>query len=214
VARLLGRQVAEETARYMDDPDVRIKHPVNDDDEGRKALMRNGWNIRGGKIFRQTSLGEIAYCAEEVMFGRIPDYDPVAAKDFTQQRAAWQPEYRDAFVRYLHARGDQRALSPSEQNALSEGISEGGGYLVPPDVGAEILARRARASVMRQLCSVRMTSRDRYQLPAVAPHSSSGSIYSSGFVGGLVGETPSSNTDSGPTFVSSFAVPNAVLPAS
>jgi HK97 family phage major capsid protein len=62
-----------------------------------------------------------------------------------------------------------------------------------------MLVRRADASVMRRLATVRQTTRDRMQFPAVVPNSTSGSIYSSGFVGGLVGER-AVNTDAGPTF--------------
>jgi HK97 family phage major capsid protein len=52
---------------------------------------------------------------------------------------------------------------------------------------------------MRRLARTIPTSRDKIQFPAVAPNSTSGSIYSSGFVGGWVGETPAfSDTD--PTF--------------
>jgi len=190
-----------ETARYMDDPQYQISRAVNAEDEGRNALLRAGWNVRNGMVYRQVSGNrEVAFCPEEVMFGPIPTNDPVAGKHFQQTRASFQPEYRSAFNHWLKSRGDRTALSSQEQNALSEGIAEGGGYLVPPDMAAEIMARRADASVMRRVATVRQTSRNVYQIPAVAPASSGGSIYSSGFIGGLVGETPISNTDTGPTF--------------
>lgn len=190
----------EETARYMDDPEYQINRAVNADDEGRKIVARAGWQARNGMMYRQTSRGEFAYCSEEVMFGAIPTSDPVAARYFQQVRATMQPEYRTAWLNYIKVRGDRTALPGPEQAALSEGVSEAGGYLVPPDVAAEIMARRADASVMRRVATVRQTSRNVYQIPAVTANSTSGSIYSSGFVGGVVGETPSSNTDSGPTF--------------
>lgn len=190
----------EETSRYMEDPNYRVPRAVDADDQGRRSLLQSGWDIRNGMIFRQTSGGEVAYIHERVMFGEIPNNDPVSAQHYKQMRATFQPQYRDAWTRYIQAHGDRARLTNAEQNALSEGVAEGGGYLVPADVSAEILVRRARASVMRSLASVRQTSRNVYEIPAVAPHSTSGSIYSSGFVGGLVGETPSSNTDNGPTF--------------
>lgn len=189
-----------ETTRYLDEPVHTINRAVNADDESRNVLTRAGWDIRNGTIYRKTSIGEVAYMPEAVMFGAIPSGDAVSATHFKQTRATFQPEYRNAWARYLQVKGDRAQLSQSEQAALSEGVAEGGGYLVPPDIAAEILARRARASVMRSLCSVRQTSRNVYEVPAVAPNASSGSIYSSGFVGGLVGETPNTNTDSGPTF--------------
>jgi len=189
-----------ETARYMDEPQYQISRAVNADDESRQMLARAGWESRSGVLYRKTSRGEIAYCAEEVMFGALPTNDAVAAKHFEITRASFQPEYAKAFLKMLRARGELSVLTGAEQNALSEGIAEGGGYTVPADVAAEIMARRADASVMRRISTLRQTSRNVYEAPAVAPHATSGSIYSSGFVGGLVGETPTSNTDTGPTF--------------
>jgi HK97 family phage major capsid protein len=194
--------VMEETAKFLDDPVHRVPKAVNPDDESRRVIARHGWDIRNGMIYRKTSQREIAFVAEDVLFGPIPNGpdDAVAAQHFKQMRAIFQPEYRAAWMRYVKSRGDRAALPSTEQAALSEGTDATGGYLVPPDIQAEILARRADASVMRQMATVRQTSRDRMQFPAVTPHGSSGSIYSSGFVGGLVGETPATNTDNGPTF--------------
>lgn len=189
----------DQTRRYMEDPHYQVPKAVNADDEGRKAILKAGWDVRSGMLYRQTSRGEVSYMPEDVLFGPVPTNDAVAANHFHQMRATFQPEYRKAFVNFVKARGDRSVLSGTEQNALSEGIAEGGGYLVPADVAAEIMARRADASVMRSIASVRQTSRNVYQIPAVAPNAAKGSVYSSGFVGGLVGETPS-NTDNGPTF--------------
>jgi HK97 family phage major capsid protein len=188
-----------ETARYMDDPSLQIRHPINADDESRRVMMKSGWDIRGGLVFRQTSRGEIAFCPEEVMFGPLPSDDPVAARHFRTMRAVFQPEYKTVWMKWLANRGSRDVLTGAELNALSEGVATEGGFTVPADVQAEILARRADASVFRSLATVRQTSRDRMQFPAVTPNASSGSIYSSGFVGGLVAERVTS-TDQGPTF--------------
>src|SRR5690606_35589584 len=112
-----------ETSRYMDDPHYMVPKAVNADDEGRKAILKAGWDIRSGMMYRQTSLGEMAFVPEEVMFGPIPTDDPVSAKHFQQTRASFQPEYRTAFMRYVKARGDRTVLTGAEQNALSEGIA-------------------------------------------------------------------------------------------
>lgn len=188
-----------ETSRYMDDPNYRIPRAVNADDAGRRTLQQAGWDIRGGMVFRQTSRGEMAYMAEEVLFGPVPNDDPVAAEHYREVRASFQPEYRAAFVRYIKARGQLALLTPAEQNALSEGTASEGGFTVPADIQAELLVRRADASVMRRVSTVRQTTRDRMQFMAVVPNASNGSIYTSGFVGGLVGER-AVNTDAGPTF--------------
>lgn len=190
-----------ETARYIDDPVLQIRHNINPDDTGQRVLARAGWDIRGGMIYRQTSRGELAYTSEDVVFGAMPSAanDAVAAQHFREVRASFQPEYRDAWIRYVKVRGQLAMLTSAEQNALSEGTASEGGFTVPADIQAELLVRRADASVMRRLATVRQTTRDRMQFPAVVPNASSGSIYSSGFVGGLVGER-AVNTDTGPTF--------------
>lgn len=192
-------RIASETAQWMENPRHQVQHPVNTDQDGRKELERAGWEFKGDKVYRNTSQGLIEYCATDVFFGRIPDDDQVAAAHYRQTRASLQPEYRNAFDKYIRNRGDKTALTGPEQNALSEGTAGDGGYLVPADRAAEILARREQTSVMRRLSTVRQTSRNVYEIPAVTPHATSGSIYSSGFVGGLVGEVPVA-TDQGPTF--------------
>lgn len=188
-----------ETARTLADPRRVVPASINSDDTGRERLMKSGWSIRGGYVYRQTATGDMAYLPESVLFGALPTDDPVAAQHFRTMRAHFQPEYRNVWLKWLSSGGSMARLTSQEQNALSEGTDTAGGFLVPADIQAEILARRADASVMRQICTVRQTSRDRIQFPAVAPHGSSGSIYSSGFVGGLVGEVTTS-TDQGPTF--------------
>jgi HK97 family phage major capsid protein len=190
-----------ETARYMEDPQYIIPKAVNADDEGRKTLMTAGWDIRGSMVFRKTSRGEIAYAPEAALFGPIPDDDPVAAKHFKTMRATFQPEYKAAWLKWFKNRGNMAVLTGAEQNALSEGTASEGGYTVPADFQAEVLARRAETSVMRRLCRIVPTSRDRIQFPAVVPSTASpgASVYSSAFVGGMVGERVV-NSDAGPTF--------------
>ncbi len=188
-----------DTARYLEDPNYQVPRAVNDDDQGRRTLMQAGWSFRGGVVYRQTTNKEVAFCNESVLFGSMPTDDPVAAAHFRTMRAAFQPEYKAAWLKWLRNRGNFGALSVSEQNALSEGTASEGGFTVPADFQAEVLARRADASVIRRLARVVQTSRDRVQWPAVTPHASSGSIYSSAFVGGMVGERPV-NSDAGPSF--------------
>lgn len=193
----------EQTARYMEEPQYQVSKAVNADDEGKRVMARAGWEAKNGMITRQTSMGEINFCPEEVMYGPVPSEadDAVAARYFKQTRAIMQPEYRAAYVKWLRngSRSDSLAfaqLTGQEQNALSAGSAADGGFVVPPDVQAEILVRLAQTSVMSRLARTIPTSRDKVQFPAVAPNSTSGSIYSSGFVGGWVGETPAfSETD-------------------
>jgi HK97 family phage major capsid protein len=194
-------KLMEETAAFLENPVHQVPHPVNADDEGRSLLLKAGWEISNGMIRRHATDGPVAFCPEEVLFGPVPTDDEPAAKYFKQTRAIFQPDYRNAYVKWLRntSRSDSLAfaqLSAAEQNALSEGTSAGGGFVVPPDVQAEMLQRLPARSKMRRLCSVVPTSSDRLQYPAVKAHAASGSIYSSGFVGGWVGETPAfSDTD-------------------
>jgi HK97 family phage major capsid protein len=191
----------DETARFMDDPRYQVSHSVNNDDDGLRALNRAGWEIKGGHVMRQTSVGEFAMYPEEVIHGPITD--PKAAEYINQVRRTLQPDYRSAWVNFMRNLATSRSeasamqrLSPAEQNALSEGTESQGGVLVPPDVQAEILARTAQLSVMRRISRVVTTTRDQVRFPAVSAHSSSGSLYSSGFVGTWAAETPAfSETD-------------------
>lgn len=189
---------------FMEKPVHNIQRAVNPDDDSRRVLNRAGWEIKGGQVVRQTSKGELAYCPEEVLFGPVPTGDPGLAQFYNQTRATFQPEYRNAYIKWLKASvtgpGSEgmaiQRLTNEERNALSEGSAIDGGFLVPPDVQSEILVRLAQQSVMGRLCRTVTTTRDKVQFPAVKSATSNGTIYSSGFVGGVVGETPAfSETD-------------------
>lgn len=198
------------------------RHPLADGDgvdgDGRKTLQKSGWDLKGGvwcaphslegKTVRMLDgsslqLGKVPMYPDEVLFGDYPSDDAVAADFFKKTRAAMAPEYKLAYIRLLQVTAKASnpgqvwsMLSGAEQKALSEGSDPAGGFLVPPDAQAEMLIRVAQMAVIRQYARVQPTGRDVLRYPAVAPHASSGSIYSSGFVGGWVGETPAfSETD-------------------
>lgn len=192
---------------FIDAPDYKVQKPINDDDLGRKELQKAGWEVKGGMVVAPTSTGKpVEMYEENVLFGAMPSDDPEAYEFFKQTRGAFQPEYRAAYAKYIRSAAKMRSesmafaqLSQEEQKALQEGVDAEGGYLVPPDIQAEILVRLPQMSVMRQLARIVNTSRDRIVFPAVAPHATSGSIYSSGFVGGWDVETPAFS-DVDPTF--------------
>lgn len=181
---------------------------INDDDDGRRELMSKGWEIRNGMVHVPTSRGELLpLYGEEVLFGPLPPQNhPEAHKYYSQARAICQPIYRRAYEKFMRSAVNYRSesmamtqLTVEEQRALSEGIDTSGGYLVPPDLQAELLQRTAQRSIMRGLARIVNTSRDRVVFPRIEANSISGSIYSSGFVGGWAGETPAF-TDTDPTF--------------
>ena len=195
----------ENLVRYNEDPQYQIPKAVNADDESKRMLERAGWITRDGYVCRATSLGkELAMYPEEVLWGPMPGSNDPAAAYYKQIRAVFQPEYRRAYLSWLtnKSRNDAMAMSQllsSEQNALSEGNDGAGGFLVPADVQAEMLGRIGQMGVMRRLSRVVPTARDKVEFPAVAANGTDGSIYSSGFVGGWVGETPAF-TETDPSF--------------
>lgn len=207
----------DDLLHYQNDPSYRIPvgAHVNSDDSGRKTIESAGWKIKSGVIVRETSLGDYPMYEEEVLFGPLPE-NSSEREFYTLTRAAIQPEYRDAYVKFIKlvARTGEKStalsmMSGAEQKALSEGLDTAGGYLVPPDVQAEIFARTAQQAVIRQLARVINTSRDRVMWPRVEPASAStgsppgntggGSIFSSAFVGTWFGESASQN-DIDPVF--------------
>jgi len=203
---------------FLNKPQNTIPHGVEGDQgEGsdeRKALARAGWEFKGGSVIRHTSMGPLEMYSDEVLFGPIPEDDPTAAAYFKSTRAAMGAPYRKAYERLL--RMTARApfgmsginfLSIAEQKALSEGLDPSGGFLVPPDVQAELLVRTAQMAVFRSNARVQNTSRDVLRWPKVAAASATagglsaggGSVFSSGFIGSWVGEVPSTS-DVDPTF--------------
>ena len=196
----------ENLDRWARDPILTIKKAVNNDDDGRRTLTQAGWEIRGGIVHVPVSSGELfPFVPEEVLFGELPA-NPEEAHYFRTMRAAVQPTYRRAYEKLLRNAVKYRTeavammqLSGEEQRALAEGNDNTGGYVVPPDTQAEMLQRLAQVSVMRRIARIITTSRDHVEFPAVAPNATSGSIYSSGFVGTWAVETPAF-TDTDPSF--------------
>jgi HK97 family phage major capsid protein len=197
------RAAIDEAADWFNKPAGSIPHGINGDADDHKSLRAAGWETKGGNWYAPTSLGPQVMFPVEVLAGDIPQDDAATAQYYKSTRAAMAPEYKTAYAKHLAytARfGDPsmafNQLTMSEQKALSEGSDPAGGFLVPPDVQAEVLARVAQMSVIRSKARIVTTNRDKVRFPAVAPNSTSGSIYSSGFVGGWVGETPAfSDTD-------------------
>lgn len=129
-----------------------------------------------------------------------------------QLEAIFQPAYRDAWKKWLRQAVRSSAYSDMapgafayatldghEQKALSEGSDSAGGYAVPPEVMAEIRARLAATSAIIPHATRLPILRDKLVIGRFKEHASSASIYSSGFVGGWVGEAPATS-DTDPSF--------------
>ncbi len=159
---------------------------------------------------------------EDVLFGDVSDDASESVKEYIRlTRRAMQPDYRKAYEKYFRLCGKMHdanmawtRLDSSEQKALSEGTDSAGGFLVPPDIQAELLARKATMAGMRKAgARVQSTSRDILKYPMVQAAaatasglaSGGGSIFSSGFIGSVAGETPAF-TDTDAAF-GSFDVP-------
>ena len=182
---------------FMDQPQHRIPRAVNADEDGRKTLLDAGWEIKNEMIYAPTSRNVLQEMyPEAVVFGKIPDGLSTEELNYIQTtRRSLQPDYRGVYTKMLKLKGRNEQivwsqLSADEQKALTEGLDTAGGYVVPPDVQAEILTRLPMTAVMRANCRVITTSRDRVSFPRLQPNVNNGSIYTSGFVGDWAGETP------------------------
>jgi HK97 family phage major capsid protein len=194
---------------FLNAPQYRVQHGVGEnEDDGHKALRQAGWEVKNGMVHAPTSLGVMyPIYTEEVLFGETPDDTTESVKEFIRlTRRAFQPDYRKAYEKFFRLCGKMHDVSmawtrldASEQKALSEGTDTAGGFLVPPDIQAELLARKAVMAGMRRAgARVQPTSRDILKYPMVQAASATtggvasggGSIFSSGFVGSVAGETP------------------------
>ncbi len=204
LARVAAVESVNAGDKWYSEPDRKIPHGVNGDDDDQQRLRRAGWEVKSGIYGKQTSIDVWQpMFPEAVLHGPMPQSDAKAAEFYRTVRASITEEYKVAYsnyVRQVARTGDpglaMQQMTGAEQKALSEGLDTAGGFTVPVDVQAEMMARTAQVAVMRKYARIVTTSRDTVRYPAVAPNTTSGSIYSSGFVGGWVGETPAfSDTD-------------------
>ncbi len=209
---------------FLNKPQYRVPHGVGEnEDDGHKALRAAGWEVKNGLVYAPVSTGAMyPIYTEDTLFGDVPTDATDGVKEFFRiTRRAFQPDYRKAYERYIRLSGQMHdaamaytRLSGDEQKALTEGTDSAGGFLVPPDIQAELLVRKAQmAGVRRAGARVQATSRDILKFPMVQAAtatagglaSGGGSIFSSGFIGSVAGETPTF-TDTDAAF-GSFDVP-------
>lgn len=209
---------------FLNAPQYKVPHGVGEgESDTHKALRQGGWQIKSGMVYAPTSMGMmVPMYAEKVLIGDIPnDIGEEMANYYKTARRAFQPDYRKAYENYLFLCGKMHdasmawtMLGAAEQKALTEGQDTAGGFLVPPDVQAEVLARLPQKAAVRAAgARVQPTSRDVLKYPIVQPASATqggvasggASIFSSGFVGSWAGETPAF-TDVDPSF-GSFDIP-------
>lgn len=100
------------------------------------------------------------------------------------------PEYRAAFRSYI--RGGRESLSVSALRVLSEGTDTAGGFLVPADVLARLIAKKPAPTNVAGQVTVLPTSRDSLVMPRV--NYTTNDIYTTGMRVTWTGEVPSSST--------------------
>ncbi len=97
-------------------------------------------------------------------------------------------EHKKAFEQYVR-KGETQGLFNLEAKAMSVGSGQDGGYLVPPEVEAEIGRLLSKASPMRQIADVRQISATLYKKP----------FNTNGAATGWVGETAARAQTASPT---------------
>lgn len=216
-----GQKDMDGLREFLARPVATLPQPkaINADDDGRKALIAMGWEIKGQMLFAPTSVGKPQEMwPVDVLFGKMPSANTEdgakKAEFYRLTRAAMQPAYRQAYTRFVYLCTKSRtesmafaSLDGLEQKALNEGADESGGYVVPPDAQAEILIRLAQKAIVRKYAKVQPTTSDVLKWPMVQAASATegglsaggGSVFSSGFVGDWAGETPVF-TDKDPKF--------------
>lgn len=166
------------------------------------ADRRREWAKHGVEVARDG----VSYRGQKIL--------EVADLQDTRTRHTLNARYVEAFNAYvragaevaLHGRGvENRALdllTNSQRNALREGTAEGGGYLAPPALLAEVVRQRAALTVVRAagVRAVRVNS-PRLEVPVTTAHGSSPDAYAGAWVGSWLGEVPSDAfaSSSGPT---------------
>lgn len=193
----------EKQRAYLDEPIHHFPTHFNGDEKSEAVMFTKlGWELKGGVWHFPTSTGKsFPMYPNEVLFGPMPD-EADTANYVKSVRRIMQPDYRESWLKWYQGSlkmGSPTALAmleAKEQKALSEGSDTAGGFIVPPDIQAEIGGRRSQTSIMRRLATVRPTIRDRWSKPMVAPNTASGdgSIFADDFVAAWVGETPSQSS--------------------
>ncbi len=162
-----------------------------DDPLSIKSLARRGYDREGDVITRE---GVALWPASVLDQGD----ERSGMKAMRRELATiLSPDYTRVFRKFLdlafQVQGKGAAfvqLSASERKALQEGSDAAGGYAVPADFQATMLARVAARSIVRGGARVIPTVRDTLVLPAFQADGTDPSIYSSGFRGSWVSEVP------------------------
>jgi HK97 family phage major capsid protein len=136
--------------------------------------------------------------------GPVPNAVPVEhdANDPTASR-----EYRSAFRAYAKHPVHPGQYTEAERHTLTVASDGAGGYTVPADSRTNILSRLPALSKIGALVTTQPTSRDALEWPRVVPNANSESIYTSAFVGSMVGEQPATTAGQNEPSFGMFTIP-------
>ncbi|MGE0135112.1 MAG: phage major capsid protein [Dehalococcoidia bacterium] len=159
-----------------------------------RDLARRGFDAVDGQLaFEGVPLGyDLRVCSDATA-----DELGMSAREAAAIRATLQPAYETAFANWFHgavALGStseraRAALPDRERLALAAGTAEGGGYLLPPALLAEVLSARAAVSVVRPSVRAIPTSGAFLDLPIAQEDETDPTQYANAFRARWVGET-------------------------
>lgn len=146
--------------------------------------------------FRQSGPGEGDADVDEKAWRELevkagPHYNPIIRKvRYNVPVAVQKKGYSGAFEGYLRKGFD--GVGPNDRKALTEATDSAGGYLVPEDMQAGIIAKVATIATVRMFARVIQTSRDIAKL--TRRKYTANNQYTAGGRLTWTGETPSSST--------------------
>ena len=129
--------------------------------------------------------------------GEAEDFGPGSLTD-RQFKNISKPEYKKAFRAFLHYGEDKiRDRYPSTFKALVEGIDEGAGFFVPPDMLSEVIQRKPAPTSMRGRVRQISTTSNRVTMLRSKYYDQ---IYTSPITGQWTGEAGNPAESAVPTF--------------
>lgn len=130
-----------------------------------KRLGEPSWRPTGGEEGRGDGPGGVDMtCFPEDTREYIERYARRGAEQMQHVRLSASAEYRAGLAAYLSG----GYVAPEMQRALSEGVDDKGGFLVPVDIDFSMLLHDGREpAIIRPLATVQTTTRDKVVLNAV-----------------------------------------------
>lgn len=136
----------------------------------------------------------------QMSFNGSGEAEDIGAGTLTEKqfKSISKPEYKKAFKAFLHYGEDKiRDRYPTTYKALVEGIDEGAGFFVPPDMLSEIIQRKPAPTTMRGRVREISTTSNRITMLRTKYYDP---IYTSPITGSWTGESGNPPDSPVPTF--------------